>query len=348
MTTFEISQSVRAHAHTEATIYADGTTLTADELFASWVAACEQAGELVSCQRVYAEMIRGHQAEISLREWDAIQDINYLWICGVGCPAGQEFRHNTDTDVDEDYCDFSELPILDKLWDLVGTVDENGTWVWNGKGTVLDDRGNTIYIVTTQSIDCLEPEDEEPEPLDLDAMFASSHWRFVDNIATYTACVYGANGDQPGEVEIVLQSAEEDDVTAYRWAERDDGGTHETGEITLDRDAAIAAGEEYASENDEEPDPEELIRQIVETGYFGDADAGDIRAICLEATRHSQGYLLLPAGEFVGHPIGRMWTTNGYLQCDHVRLGATYPSVAMAADALLRAVTTETETDVAE
>jgi len=83
---------------------------------------------------------------------------------------------------------------------------------------------------------------------------------------------------------------------------------------------------------------EDLIEAIVETGYFGDADAEDIRAVCVEATRHSQGHILLPAGEFVGHPIGRMWTTNGYLQYPHVRLAATCPSVAYAARDLLRAV----------
>ena len=84
-----------------------------------------------------------------------------------------------------------------------------------------------------------------------------------------------------------------------------------------------AAIEEYASENDEEP---------------------DIKAICEEATKHSQGYLLLPAGEFCGHPIGRLWTTNGYLQCEkYVTLDATHPSLAYAADTLLRAVTTEDE-----
>lgn len=146
MTTFEISQSDRGHAHTEAAIYAKGTTFTADELFAAWVSACEKAGELVSCQSVYAATIRGHESEITLREWHNLHQVTYLWICGVGCPGGQDFRHDTDTD-DESYCDFSELLLLEKLWDLAGTVEENGTWIWNGKGKILDDRGNTIYNV---------------------------------------------------------------------------------------------------------------------------------------------------------------------------------------------------------
>ena len=176
--------------------------------------------------------------------------------------------------------------------------------------------------------------------LDLDDVFRKSDWRRQCAITTFTSCVYGHNGDEPGEVEIVLESAEEYGITAYRWVEQDDGGTHNYGPITLDQDEAVAAGEEYAEENDEEPDADDLIQQIVETGYFGDADADDIKAICKEATGRSQGYLLLPAGEFCGHPIGRLWTTNGYLQCEkYVTLDVTHPSVAYAADALLRAVT---------
>lgn len=181
--------------------------------------------------------------------------------------------------------------------------------------------------------------------LDLDAVFERADWRVQDGITAYTACVYGSRGDEPGEVLVVLQSATEYGITAYRWAEKDDSGTYETGPVTLDRDEAVSGGEDYAEENDEEPDADDLIRQIVETGYFGDASSDDIRAICKEATEHSQGYLLLPAGEFVGHPIGRMWTTNGYLdQCDkYVTLDATHPSIAYAADALLRAVTSDEE-----
>jgi hypothetical protein len=179
--------------------------------------------------------------------------------------------------------------------------------------------------------------------LDLDGIFAKTDWRQIDSITTYTACVFGRDGDEPGEVQIVLESATEFGIKAFRWAECDDGGSHEHGTITLDRDEAIEAGEEYASENDEMPDADELIEKIVETGYFGDADADDIKAICKAATEHSQGYLLLPKGEFVGHPIGRSWTTNGYLQnIEYVTLDATYSDIAFAADALLRAASAQT------
>ena len=60
MSKFTISSNDRGHAHTEAAIYAEGTPLTADELFAQWVAACEAEGELVSSQRVYEEVLRNH------------------------------------------------------------------------------------------------------------------------------------------------------------------------------------------------------------------------------------------------------------------------------------------------
>jgi hypothetical protein len=140
----------------------------------------------------------------------------------------------------------------------------------------------------------------------------------------------------------VLESATEYGIVAYRWASKDDSGTHERGPITLDRNEAVEAGEEYGGENDDLPDADDLIRQIVETGYFGGADATDIKAICEEATKYSHGYLLLPAGKFCGYPIGRLWTTNGYLQCEkYVTLDATHSSLSYAADALLRAVTAE-------
>ena len=72
--------------------------------------------------------------------------------------------------------------------------------------------------------------------LDLDAVFGKADWRQVDGITAYTACVYGKDGDEPGKVQIVLESATEYGIVAYRWAEKDDGGTHERGPITIDRD----------------------------------------------------------------------------------------------------------------
>ena len=83
----------------------------------------------------------------------------------------------------------------------------------------------------------------EASLLDLDAVFVTADWRQVDGITAYTACVDGKDGDEPGE-EIVLESATEYGIVAYRW---DDCGGHERGPITLDRDEAVEAGEEYGS-----------------------------------------------------------------------------------------------------
>lgn len=174
--------------------------------------------------------------------------------------------------------------------------------------------------------------------IDLDEVFEGAAWTKDSEIATYTACVYGPEGDLPGEVRVILQVSELYGITAWRW--RDDDGSYggDTGDITLDRLVAIQAGEEHAVDRDEEPDLDRLVGEIVETGFFGDATTNDIRAICEEATGYSQGYLLLPAGEFVGRPIGRLWTTNGYLECPHVRLDATYPKASYAAAGLLAAI----------
>lgn len=147
MTTFTTNPSDRDHAYTEAVIYAEGTDLTADDLFVEWVSACMKAGERVSCHRVYEQAIRGHETRISLRDWNNEQPITHLWICGVGCPAGIDYHHNTDTNDDEDYCDFSDLVVLEKLWDLNGTIDEHGRWVWDGRGDVRDLLGNTLYNI---------------------------------------------------------------------------------------------------------------------------------------------------------------------------------------------------------
>lgn len=180
--------------------------------------------------------------------------------------------------------------------------------------------------------------------LDLDAVFERAEWHVADDIATYTARLFGRHGDEPGEISVVLESAQRYGITAYRWAERDDGsGTYETGPVTLSRAEAEEGGAEYAAENDDPPDVDDIIGKIIETGYFGRVDAAEILAICEEATKHSQGYLLLPPGSPV-HPVGRMWTTDGYLEvARYITIPATYPSVGYAADALLRAVTSSDE-----
>ena len=117
--------------------------------------------------------------------------------------------------------------------------------------------------------------------LDLDAVFARARWQVVDRITTYTACVYGSQGDEPGEVQVSLESATEYDIVAYRWAASDDGGVCEHGPIVLDEDEARDAGEEYAQENDEEPDANLTVRNL-SSGAAGKEHAGQQQCRCAQ------------------------------------------------------------------
>lgn len=166
--------------------------------------------------------------------------------------------------------------------------------------------------------------------------------RESDAAASYTSCVYGADGTEPGTVSIYVESAEVLGQTYYRWREYDDGGSYDHGEPTLDRDQAKAQAVEQAEARDDSPNADDLIEQIVSTGYFGEATADELREICQAATEHSEGVLLLPAGEFCGRPIGRLWATgNAWLEVPHLRLAAGHDDLARAADALLRAIRAE-------
>jgi hypothetical protein len=78
----------------------------------------------------------------------------------------------------------------------------------------------------------------------------------------------------------------------------------------------------------------ELISEIEEAGYFEDPEI--IPEIVQALTKHSQGYLLITPN--ICSPVGTRWTTNGYLQCDHIRVRATYATETMAAQALLDAI----------
>lgn len=181
--------------------------------------------------------------------------------------------------------------------------------------------------------------------LDLEAIFRRAEWWRVETIASYTAWVYGDDGDGPGEAWVSLWSAEAYGLTAWRWEDEDDAGSHDAGPITLDRDEAVRGGEAHAADAGGAPDIDDLIQRIVGTGYFGGATSDDIRAVCEAATAYSQGYLLLPAGGPCGEPVGRLWTTHGYLQCRHVRIAADHGSPVEAAYALLRAVEAEMDAD---
>lgn len=81
-------------------------------------------------------------------------DVTEIFVAGNGCPAGRTFTHDTDTEVDEDYCDlgelireggglFSESVDIDELQ---GTV-ENGVWTWDGEGHATDVNCNDYHQI---------------------------------------------------------------------------------------------------------------------------------------------------------------------------------------------------------
>ncbi len=87
---------------------------------------------------------------MTLRDYNNdVKPITYLWIAGVGCPTGAEYRHwdqQPDGSPNEDYCDIHDVIGEFDLWDLSGTVVD-GRWEWDGNGNTTDQRGNTIYNV---------------------------------------------------------------------------------------------------------------------------------------------------------------------------------------------------------
>ena len=77
-----------------------------------------------------------------------------IFVAGNGCPAGQTYTQNLESDGD-DYCDMhdllnSGLTNVDeydnsRVWDCVGEVVETqhgSEWRWNGLGGLTDLRGN--------------------------------------------------------------------------------------------------------------------------------------------------------------------------------------------------------------
>lgn len=80
--------------------------------------------------------------------------VTHLWVCGAGCPGGQAYRHNTEADIDEDYCDIVDL-IGSGLghgdfWELEGEADEDG-WEWDGEGCPTDFNGNSYQQIVANS-----------------------------------------------------------------------------------------------------------------------------------------------------------------------------------------------------
>lgn len=82
-------------------------------------------------------------------------NVTEIFVAGNGCPGGQTFKHDTDTEIDEDYCDLGEL-IQEggglfsggtELDELHGEVVD-GVWRWDGLGWAKDLNGNDYHQIT--------------------------------------------------------------------------------------------------------------------------------------------------------------------------------------------------------
>lgn len=167
--------------------------------------------------------------------------------------------------------------------------------------------------------------------LDLDEVFDQEVWKTIDTIGRYTVFAFGVDGDEPGHVNVVLQTAEKFGIVVYRW--KDDS---ETGDAFLSREECLESAEDFIEDSNEIADLDDLVYEILGTEFFGkDATANDIKRICDWATEYSEGYLLLAKGTVSPIPC---WTTNGHLECDYVALNANYPEAPHAAFYLLKAI----------
>jgi hypothetical protein len=157
-----------------------------------------------------------------------------------------------------------------------------------------------------------------------------------ESVGSYAGRYYGPGGNDLGDIPISIApfyDAESDAESGWIVAETPDECTEIHGTYA-DRDAAEAAAKELAAELDETPDLDDVVEQIAATGYFDSPEI--IPAVVAGMTSYSQGYLLITPD--ISEPVGTRWTTNGYLQCDHIRAPATFSSDAQAAEWLLRAV----------
>jgi len=158
---------------------------------------------------------------------------------------------------------------------------------------------------------------------------------WIEDVGMYIACVYGDNGDAPGECEVVIEQAKSHGELAFRSVDRDDSGDHETGEWSLHYDAVLAEAKKYIAEHDETPDPDEQIAEILQSGWFdADVDASDIREIvdyCHSHNHLGQGHVIIDrAGR-------REWVTTGYVEHDAIYIYIPYsrqPWAAYAHDVL--------------
>jgi hypothetical protein len=156
------------------------------------------------------------------------------------------------------------------------------------------------------------------------------------SVASYAGRYYGPEGDDLGDIPISIATfydAETDAELGWIVAETPVECTEIHGTYA-DRDEAETAAGELAEELDETPDLDDVVEQIAATGYFDSPEI--IPAVVAGMTSYSQGYLLITPD--ISEPVGTRWTTNGYLQCDHIQAPATFSSEPQASAWLLRAV----------
>jgi len=180
-------------------------------------------------------------------------------------------------------------------------------------------------------------------------------------ITSYLGRYYGQNGDELGEIPISIapityfkkcelcKGDYEDDCTACggngkcessAWvvAETSEENTNIHEFYDYEEEAQNAA-EELAEELDETPDLDEIIQNIADTDYFDDPDI--IPFVLKSLTEHTQGHLLITPD--IHQPVNVRWTTNGYLDCDHISISADFENKFEAAEALLKAVKNKDE-----
>lgn len=129
MSTFTIKSHEQSHAETEAAIYAEGTPFTRDELYAEWLTACQEEGEVVPCQHVYERMLREHP-EFKER-WLEVEHF-------FAFKTDSESGHITATSFGEAKGQLDEM--------LTDEAIENGAWGW-----VADEDGNRYWVAEENS-----------------------------------------------------------------------------------------------------------------------------------------------------------------------------------------------------
>ncbi len=178
--------------------------------------------------------------------------------------------------------------------------------------------------------------------LDLHKIFRDAEWKVVEKITSYMMLLC----DDLKRVDVVLETAEVHGITAYVWVEKRPS-IDLVSRIHLDRKEAFDEGLERAFEHDHLTNIDYFLKRIFNTRYFGDATIEEIRSICDEATRRDHGYLILPAGKFVGNPVGLAWSKTGVstVNIKHVVLPVPLTDQRTAAKTLLHLIREEIEAE---